>query len=59
MIGFSTILIAVAGLLLLVVCVNLASLLLAQASERRKEMAVWLAIGARRGLLIASCCSKP
>ena len=28
--GFSTILIAVAGLLLLVVCVNLASLLLAQ-----------------------------
>jgi predicted permease len=51
-IGFSTVLIAVAGLLLLVVCVNLASLLLAQASERKKEIAVRLAIGASRGLLI-------
>ena len=51
-IGFSTILVAVAGLLLLVVCVNLASLLLAQASERKREIAVRLAIGASRGLLI-------
>jgi len=51
-IGFSTVLIAVAALLLLVVCVNLASLLLAQASERKKEIAVRLAIGAGRGLLI-------
>ena len=51
-VGFSTILIAVAALLLLVVCVNLASLLLAQASERKKEIAVRLAIGAGRGLLI-------
>jgi predicted permease len=51
-IGFNTILMALAGALLLVVCVNLASLLLAQASERRKETAIRLAIGATRGQLI-------
>jgi predicted permease len=51
-VGFNVILMAVAGALLLVVCVNLASLLLAQASERRKETAVRLAIGAGRGQLI-------
>jgi len=51
-IGFNVILMAVAGALLLVVCVNLASLLLAQAAERRKETAVRLAIGAGRGQLI-------
>ncbi|BDC51928.1 hypothetical protein F183_A42430 [Bryobacterales bacterium F-183] len=51
-IGFNAILMAVAGALLLVVCVNLASLLLAQAAERRKETAVRLAIGANRGQLI-------
>jgi predicted permease len=51
-IGFNTILMALAGALLLVVCVNLASLLLAQAAERRKETAIRLAIGAARGQLI-------
>jgi predicted permease len=51
-VGFNVILMAVAGALLLVVCVNLASLLLAQASERRKETAVRMAIGAGRGQLI-------
>ena len=51
-IALSVILVSVAALLLLVVCVNLASLLLARASERRKETAIRLAIGAGRGQLI-------
>lgn len=51
-IAFNGVLMAVAGALLLVVCVNLASLLLAQASERKKETAIRLAVGASRGQLI-------
>ncbi|MBS1832461.1 MAG: ABC transporter permease, partial [Acidobacteria bacterium] len=51
-IGFNVILMSVAGALLLVVCVNLASLLLAQAAERRKETGIRLALGANRGRLI-------
>ncbi len=51
-IAFNAILVAVAVALLLVVCVNLANLLLAQAAERRREMGIRLAIGAGRGQLI-------
>ena len=57
-------LMVVVGLVLLVACANLASFLLAQARDRRKEVAIRLAIGAKRSVLVRqflveSLCSRP
>ena len=51
-IGFASVLMGLASLVLVIACVNIAGMLLARAAERRKEISIRLALGASQGNLI-------
>lgn len=50
--GFASVLMGLAGMVLLIACVNIAGILLARGTDRRKEVSIRMALGASRGKLI-------
>ncbi len=50
--GFLAVLMVVAGLVLLVTCLNVSGMMLARSTGRQKEMTIRLAVGASRGRLV-------
>jgi ABC-type antimicrobial peptide transport system permease subunit len=47
--GFAMVLMALAAMVLLIACVNIAGILLARGTDRRKEVSIRMALGAPRG----------
>ncbi len=50
--GFGMVLMSIAGIVLLLACVNLAGMLLARGADRRHEIGIRLALGASKGRLL-------